>query len=59
MIKELYQYREFLKTNVKKDIRGKYTFFIISELAIIQNVPCEITVVNQFQGSIAITINVT
>ena len=24
MIKELYQYREFLKTNVKKDIRGKY-----------------------------------
>jgi ABC-type polysaccharide/polyol phosphate export permease len=24
MIKEIYQYREFLKTNVKKDIRGKY-----------------------------------
>lgn len=24
MLKELYQYREFLKTNVKKDIRGKY-----------------------------------
>lgn len=24
MFKELYQYREFLKTNVKKDIRGKY-----------------------------------
>ncbi len=24
MIKELVQYREFLKTNVKKDIRGKY-----------------------------------
>ena len=24
MIEELYQYREFLKTNVKKDIRGKY-----------------------------------
>ena len=24
MIKEIYNYREFLKTNVKKDIRGKY-----------------------------------
>ena len=24
MLKSLYQYREFLKTNVKKDIRGKY-----------------------------------
>ena len=24
MIKEVYNYREFLKTNVKKDIRGKY-----------------------------------
>lgn len=24
MIKEIYKYREFLKTNVKKDIRGKY-----------------------------------
>ena len=24
MFKELYKYREFLKTNVKKDIRGKY-----------------------------------
>ncbi len=24
MIKKLYEYREFLKTNVKKDIRGKY-----------------------------------
>ena len=24
MVKEIYQYREFLKTNVKKDIRGKY-----------------------------------
>ena len=24
VFKELYQYRELLKTNVKKDIRGKY-----------------------------------
>ena len=24
MFKELYQYRELLKTNVKKEIRGKY-----------------------------------
>jgi lipopolysaccharide transport system permease protein len=24
LFKELYQYRELLKTNVKKDIRGKY-----------------------------------
>ena len=24
IFKELYQYRELLKTNVKKDIRGKY-----------------------------------
>ncbi len=24
MVKEIYNYREFLKTNVKKDIRGKY-----------------------------------
>ena len=24
LIKDLYEYRELLKTNVKKDIRGKY-----------------------------------
>ncbi len=30
LIKDLYEYRELLKTNVKKDIRGKYKGSIIS-----------------------------
>lgn len=32
MIKELYQYRELLKTNIKKDIRGKYKASVLGVL---------------------------
>ena len=32
MFKELYQYRELLKTNVKKEIRGKYKASVLGVL---------------------------
>ena len=50
LFKNLYDYRELLKTNVKKDIRGKYTFLTTPALFLILPIPSPITVVKKFHG---------
>ena len=48
--KNLYNYRELLKTSVKKEIRGKYTFFNMFPFSTMVNADLDIAAEKKVHG---------